>query len=156
MIGVSEIADKLDRISYADKRPLYAALIELKKAGEIKRIERGKYIWAGKESGKPELRKVMWRFFRSERVVSVEDLQEIAGAKRSYVKEWLQMLCRNGIAGKRGKKYIMIKDPVIMPDDNKKADRLKKIRQQKKEALAALRAADLAIRKARGMIEGIG
>jgi len=61
------------------------------------------------------------------------------------------MLCRNGIAKRLGKKYIIIKDPVAMPDDDKKADRLRELRKSK--TLAALNEAESAIKRAKGIFK---
>lgn len=138
-IKIPEIADKLDIISKTGKQPLYNALIDLREAGEIIRIKPGEYKWASKPV-KPQLREVMWRIFRAKKRVSIEDLRELSGASELYIKEWLGLLCRRGIARKtKAGIYLMIKDPVIMPDDDEKADKLRKIRLRKKEeALAAL------------------
>jgi len=150
-VKIAEMAVELDFVSDAQKRPLYRALIDLRKSCEIKRIARGEYKWADKPKEKPQLREIMWRFLRAKKTVSVEDLQEIAGAKKAYAQEWLQMLCRNGIAKRLGKKYIIIKDPVAMPDDDKKADRLRELRKSK--TLAALNEAESAIKRAKGIFK---
>lgn len=149
-VRIAETAKTMGLVSDADKRPLYGALIDMRKSGEITRIARGKYKWAEKQTDKSQIREIMWRFFRAKRTISVEDLQEIAGAKKTYASEWLRMLCRNDIARKAGRKYIMIKDPVAMPDDDEKAERLRKLRKSK--TLAALNEAEIAIKKAREMV----
>lgn len=138
-ITITEIADALDIISKIGKQPLYNALIDLRESGEIKRIKPGEYIWASKPV-KPQLREVMWRIFRARIKLSIEDLQELSGASRLYCEEWLRLICRRGIAKKtQSGMFIMVKDPVIMPDDDEKAAKLRKIRlKKKKEALAAL------------------
>ena len=140
----------------AEKQSLYNALVDLRKSGEIIRIKKGEYKWLGKKAD-PQLREIMWHILRARKNITIEDMQELSGAAELYVREWLRMLCARGIVKKTGSgKYSMIKDPVIMPGDDKKADRLRKMRKQKKiEALAALTAADLAIKKARLTIEGM-
>jgi len=155
-ITITEIANALDIISKTGKQPLYNALIDLRKAGEIVRVKQGEYKWTGKPV-KPQLREVMWRIFRARKRVSIEDLQELSGASELYIKEWLGLLCRRGIARKtKPGIYLMVKDTVIIPDDDKKAERLRKIRRQKKKnALAAMDVLGAAFIKVKKAIEGM-
>jgi len=138
---IVDVADRLDLISDSDKRPLYRAFCDFARSGEIERVKTGVYRYRGPGGGrkKPETRQVMWRLLRSRRVVTVADLQELSGAKEAYVLEWLQLMERNEIVKKIGpRKYQLICDPVVMPDDGEKAARLRRIRQEKKQALERL------------------
>lgn len=139
--------------TYSARNRVKKVILDMAKAGEILRLERGLYEYRGKQ-GKPQLREVMWRILRARRSVTVDDLVELSGAKEGYALEWLQMLARNGIVRhlKTGR-WQMISDPVDMPDDGKKADRLKNLRINKKAALAAIALATGALQDARVVIE---
>ena len=137
-ITTKELAEKLDLVFRKDKRPLLAVLRDFIAAGEIEKIRNGVFIYRGK-SGPAQLQEVMWRVLRARRKVSVDDLIEISKAERSYVKEWLQMLVRREIVREHANgNYLMIKDPVDMPRNDKKAERLRRIRAEKKKALDAI------------------
>ncbi|MDY6789707.1 MAG: hypothetical protein SWH54_00380 [Thermodesulfobacteriota bacterium] len=137
-IWIQEIAIELDMVSDAEKRKLYRTILDLKRSGEIEPLKKGAYIYKGKKQ-KPQLQEVMWRVLRDRRKVTVDDLIEMAGAEKSYVKEWLQMLVRRGIVRKnKNGIYLMIQDPVDMPKNEEKAEKLRRIRAEKKKALDAI------------------
>lgn len=155
-VKVSEVAIKLDLVGGQEKRLLYRALCDLQKAGEIERTRTGFYRWKGKAPAKPEFQEVMWRILRARKVVTIEDLQELAGAKESYIKEWLCMLVRRDVVRKvKGGRYQLINDTVEMPRNEKKAARLRRMRANKTDALKALDKAHLAITEARKAIVSI-
>jgi len=151
-----ELSAALDLISDAEKRAMYRVLADLRRQNEIRRVRPGVYVYLGKP-GDDELRQKLWRVFRRLRTVTVDDLVELTGASEGYAKEFAQMMVRREIARRiddpkrRDKsKYQMVNDPVKMPEDEEKARRLRKIRKQKRrEVLAALQAAELAIKKVR-------
>jgi len=148
-ISTQDIAVMLDMVSDADKRVLYRILIDFRHSDEIERVKKGVYIYKGKKC-KPQLQEVMWRVLRDRRKVTVDDLVEMAGAEESYVKEWLQMLVRREIVRKyKNGNYLMIKDPVDMPRNEEKAQKLRRIRAKKKKALDALDKAVTAALEAR-------
>lgn len=137
-ISTQDIAVMLDMVSDADKRVLYRILIDFRHSGEIERVKKGIYIYKGKKC-KPQLQEIMWRFLRARKKVTIDDLVEISGAEESYAKEWLQLLVRREIVRKyKNGNYLMIKDPVDMPRNEKKAERLRRIRAEKKKALDAI------------------
>jgi len=146
---------------------LYKTLGNLARSGEIERVRPGVYKWKGKDPGAlllarktrhmTQLREIMWRVLRAKRTVTVDDLRELSGANERYAKEWLNMLVRRGVVRKnKNKTYQIVSDPVQMPQDEKKAERLRRIRQNKKNALLALDEAYLAITRARMAITEIG
>jgi len=151
-----ELAAALDLVSDADKRPMYRVLADLWRQKEIRRVRPGVHIYIGKP-GDDELRQKLWRVFRRLRIVTVDDLVELTGASDGYSKEFLRMLVKRDVARRIDdpkrqdkSKYQMISDPVKMPVDEEKARCLRKLRRRKKrEALAALTAAELAIKKAK-------
>ena len=129
---------------------------DLKKTGEIVNMSRGVYAYAGRQKGKPEIRERMWRILRARRNVSVDDLMELAGASESYAKEWLRMIERRGVIRAKNGRYRMIEDPIDMPEDDAKAEALRRLRGTKKaQALEALDSASASIAYARGIVEGL-
>lgn len=155
-VANKELAAALDLVSDADKRSMYRVLADLRKQNEIRRVRPGVYVYLGRP-GNDELRQKLWRVFRRLRTVTVDDLVELTGASEGYAKEFLRMLVKRDVARRIDdpkrqdkSKYQMVSDPVKMPEDQEKARYLRKLRKQKKrEALAALQAAELAIKKAR-------
>ena len=152
-ITSSDLAIKLDMVFDKEKQALYRALRDFVKSGEITRIRRGVYIY-NTGNKPPQLQEIMWRYLRAKKTVTIDDLVEISGASRDYAAEWIFMLERRKIVEKirlsGARKYRLISDPVIMPKDDKKAEKLKKLRRQKKrEAFVALGEAQNAISRAR-------
>jgi hypothetical protein len=159
--GVQEVAVTLDMVSNEEKRPLYNCINTLRKAGEIQRVRPGVLLYKGRKKGAPEVQEVMWRILRARRTVTIEDLMELAGASHAYAKEWLGMLRRRTIIsrtdfpGNKPSKFTMIKDPVQMPLNDAKSDRIRQMRAEKKKAMAALDAAYTNILEARIAINSI-
>lgn len=52
------------------------------------------------KSRKPQIKTVMWRLFRARKVITYDDLQELAGASRKYAQEWMAGLIKKGFAKK--------------------------------------------------------
>lgn len=155
-IESSVLAIKLDMVVDKEKQVLYRALRDFVKSGEVTQIRRGVCVY---NSGNkpPQLQEIMWRYLRARKTVTIDDLVEISGASREYASEWVYMLARREIVEKirlgRARKYRLISDPVVMPKDSARADRLMELRKQKKkEALAALVAVDTAVREAQKKI----
>jgi len=156
-VANKELAAALDLVSDADKRSMYRVLADLRKQNEVRRVRPGVYVYVGKATGDDELRQKLWRVFRRLRIVTVDDLVELTGASECYAKEFLRMLVKRDVARRIDdpkrqdrSKYQMVNDPVKMPVDEEKARCLRKLRRRKKrEALAALTAAELAIKKAK-------
>lgn len=47
-----------------------------------------------------KLKTIMWRLLKSRKVVSYDDLQELAGVSRSYAQEWMATLVRRKVVKK--------------------------------------------------------
>lgn len=143
-VHVKDVAVKLDLVSHIDKKPMYKTLQDFLKSGEIERTGTDMFLYKGRKSQqKPELREILWRVLRARRSVSVEDLVELSGASKDYVQQWLKMLTRQDVVSvdKRPNQktfYALIQDTVTMPTDDKKAEKLRAIRDRKKEALNKL------------------
>ncbi len=134
-VAILDIADGLDMVYGHEKRPLYATMRDFCKAGEIKKVRPGVYIYIGKKKERPQLQQVMWKSLRVRRTVSVESLMEISGAARGYVQQWLQLMVKNGVLRKnKNRTFSLIHDPVDMPKNDDKAAYLRGLREAKKQA----------------------
>jgi len=153
------LARELDMVSNKEKQTLYRALRDFVASGEVTRIRRGVYIYNGKNRPQ-ELQAIMWRYLRANRTVTIDDLVAIAGASHNYAAEWVYMLERRKILAKirtaGARKYRLISDPVIMPENKSKARKLRRLRRQKRrEALVSLGEAQNAISRARKAVREI-
>ena len=145
-VNVKDVARKLDLVSNADKQPLYKTFRDFLKSGEIERTATDMFLYKGQKSQqKPELREILWRVLRARRSVTAEDLVELSGASTDYVKQWLLMLQRQNVINVRpaekksgAKTYVLAQDPITMPTDDTKAEKLRVIRDRKKEVLNKL------------------
>ena len=148
-LTVAQIGEPLDLVFAADKRPLYQVLRDFVKSGEASKVRPGVYRYLGKKQP-PNRRQAMWRALKIMQTVGVDDLMEMSGARRSYVKEFLQTLVRQDVLRKNANgKYTLTADMRDLPADEAKAARLRQMRARRKTALAALDSAAAAIDAAR-------
>lgn len=152
----TDMAEKLELQTYDEKHRAYDAILQLVRAGEIQRVSRGVYTYSGKPN-KPSKQKVMWNYFRM-RVkcgasVTADELQATANASADYVREWLKFLVRGGFVKDHGNgRFQLLKDPVEMPVNETKAERLRTLRGgRRKEVIAILDE----IRSAFSRLEGV-
>ena len=149
-VTVAEIARPLDCVFKADKLPIYQALRDMRKSGEVA----GVYRWVGRGDQKPQLQQVMWRVLRARRMVTVEDLQELSGAGAEYANVWLRMLVAREVVRKNTNgTYQLVRDVVAMPVNEKNIQKQRRLRRQQREVLAALAAVMMAAERARMVIE---
>ncbi len=128
----------------APHKRLLNTLCDLYRTKRIMRIRQGVYGPMVDEK-QPDKREVMWRVFRMRRVVTVADLQEMAGVSPIYAKEWLELLSRRGVAvritpatNQNNHPHswrIINSDSAECPVDSDKAARLRDLRRKKKEAI---------------------
>ena len=144
--------------TYADKKKVRNVVADLCKAGELARVGEGIYRLVQKTPGKPQLQEVMWRVLRARRTVTVEDMELMAGASAAYSVEWLRMLERRKIVRHlKNDNWQMVTDPgPVMPMNDEKAARLRRMRAKKKEALDAMDRAFMAIAEARMAMSEMG
>ena len=148
-MGAGDIAGAAGLQTYDDKERVRSVLRDFCRGGEAERVAKGRYRYIGKGVERQTLQQKMWRYFRMARTVSVDDLREVVGASAEYAGEWLRGMVRMGIARDCGNgKYQLLKDPVEMPRDNAKAEYLRRHRQARKDALAALGRVRLALDEA--------
>lgn len=152
----SEMAEKLEVRTNEEKKRVYYATCELVRTKEIQRVSRGVYSYAGKLNQQLSKQKVMWNYFRMRMKcgasVTAEELQMIARVSKSYAYEWLGFLVRSGFVKNHGNgKFQLLKDPVEMPVNEAKAERLRGLRKGKREEVMAILAE---IRSAFSRLEG--
>ena len=136
---VDDLADRMGTKTYKEKDPIRNTLRDFRRRGEVVRVAPGVYNYRGKQGGKPEIQEVMWRTLRSMRTVTIEDLQMMAGAEEDYAREWLGFLIRRGNVRKSDNgTYRLIKDPVEMPRNDEKAEKLRRLRAKLKAAKEAV------------------
>lgn len=60
---------------------------------------------------KTRLKTIMWRLLRARKVISYDELQELAGVSRSYAQEWMATLIKRQVVRKLSKgRYQLIND----------------------------------------------
>jgi len=148
------IFDTLGITLSATKSRVYYTLRDLRKSGEVERVDKGLYRWRGKQAP-PELRQKMWKLLRKRFSVTVEDLMELAGASEQYAKEWLTALHRRGVIQRiQPGHYRIIKDTVEMPDLDDNARKLRRFREKKKqEILKSINDIETTVMEAKSRIE---
>jgi hypothetical protein len=137
-------------------RALRKKLCKFAEAGALERVETGVYRYAGglKVGQGTAKNEVMWRVLRARRMVSVDDIIELAGVSEKYAREFFTLLISREVAVKVKPNVIrLVKDTVEMPRDKKRADKDRAIRRQK--ALAALANVQAALDEARTAIAGM-
>jgi hypothetical protein len=141
-----------------EQERLYDTIGDFCKRGELHRVKKGVYLYAGKQTVSQK-QQVMWRYLRSSKSfggVKLAELQEVAGASTEYAGEWLEALVARGVAKKiQGSptRWQLLHDPVEMPQNEAKAERLRAIRAKKRKAvLDGLSRAKNAISRAESFI----
>jgi len=139
-----------------DHKRMLGVLCDFRKAGELERVSLGVYALTNRK--KPEeKRQVMWRVLRMRRLVTIDDLVEMAGVHRDYAGEWLRTLEKQGVVriGTNGAARL-IKDSLEMPEVTDNAEKLRALREKKKKALsAALNSIEIGMDKARAALKDL-
>jgi len=139
-VSASDLSCLLYLQTRKDHKRMLNTLSELSRRGKIARIRQGVYgpVIA---TGNPDKREVMWRVLRMRRVVTIADLEELAGVSPAYAKEWLELLVRRDVAirvvpANQNHPHswrLINNDPAAMPIDEDKAARLRDLRKRKKK-----------------------
>lgn len=139
-LGPGEITT--DRIAEAigleegERKRLHTGLKDFVLRGEVERIGERTYRYINPTT--PKFKKqVMWRLFRARRNVTLDDLQELAGASQNYAAEWLRNLVKIGVARKITKPGVkavwqLIQDTVSDPETAENAKKLRMLRASKR------------------------
>ena len=144
-----DLGDRLGIQTRREMRKVDEAVKALVKSGDLESQGNGVYRWTGQPI-KPSKQEVMWRYLRARRAATAEELQEVAEAAPDYVREWLRLLVKQKLVRREGEIYRLVQDPGPEPPRNEgKAERLRRLREQKKAALAKIDAAWAALAEAR-------
>jgi len=155
-VTAAVVAAMMGLETHKAKQPLYATISDMKRRGELVPVGTGKKgVYRYVPVKKNYLRTVMWRLLRSRRKITVEDLQELAGASASYAREWIKMLEKREIVKEMdGGGYRLIEDTVEEPVNIERIEKLRNWREQRKQALTALDKASAAINQAKKTLRG--
>lgn len=150
---VVNISLKVNIMNKVDNKRMLNALCDMVNGGELTRVRLGVYALRARSEAKPEICQVMWSLLHLRKLVTVDDLVEMASASHSYAQEWLTTLVRREVVRAEGKAYLLLKDSVEMPELTDNADKLRALREKKKQAvLAALDVASQALDKAKAAL----
>ena len=155
-IKASQLANALNLTTRKSKNPLYRTIQDFVVRGEVKRLRHGVYKYVELPS-KNELKSIMWRLLRARKTVSIDDLEELSGASREYVTEWLRMLEKHEVVKRlKDGRCRLINDTVIEPKNSEKAFKYRGFRRKKKKiALTALDKASTAIENAKAALQAL-
>ena len=152
-VTVDQLSIGLGLKSRPDHKRMLNALSDHHKAGRVLRVRQGVYLPTPPNvlTKPPEKRQVMWSLLKWRKVVSVDDLVELAGVSEDYAAEWLRMLEKHGQVKRNSdtRPWRLLGNPGEMPIDDQKADRLQAMRKRKHNALVCLELAQKAILQAR-------
>lgn len=149
-----DIALKLDLVENKEKQPLYRILLDFIKRGECEKVGRGIIRYIKTDPHPAKKTSCMYRLIRANKsgTVTVGDLMATCGVTKATASEYLGMLTKHGITrrismpGNQPSKYQMVQDPgpgFVRNDAN--AEKLRRIRAAKKEALEKMDAAGKAL-----------
>jgi hypothetical protein len=119
-----------------EEKRMLNALRDFVKAGEVQRVSLGVYVYLGKQRKDLPLKDQMRNYLKIKKVVTIEELQEL-GAAETYAREWLQMLMRRGVVADRGNGRFELIAEMAVPENEEKAERLRKLRAVRKAEIAA-------------------
>jgi len=148
-INLDEIGERLGIQTRVDRERIRNALAELAKRGEVEKVGVNLYQRREREAGQPTKWEVMWRVVRARRQATVTDLMELAGVQRDYAREFLRALVKRGVLVQAGETYRLAAEQVEAPRHEAKAAYLRRYREAKKKALAALDGVFAAVAEAR-------
>jgi len=144
-----DIALRMDLLPGKPRKPIYRAMPDFIKRGEVVRIRTGVFSYRGKGySGRSaDKTRCMYRLIRANRrsAITVNDLIANCGVSKVTAQEYLCMLANRGVMRRiktpsnQPYKYRMIQDPgpnLLRNEAN--AEKLKRLREAKALAEAAL------------------
>ncbi len=145
-----EIAEYLDLTTGRERSKLSGALCDMVKSNRIRRVKTGVYAAPVKEKSTPKKQEVMWRVLRARKVVTANDLVELAGVTKGYAQEWLRTLVKwEAVRRLENGKHRLIADTVQPPLLTDNAIKLREIRRKAKEAHVALDMASQSLERVR-------
>ena len=149
--GYKALFKAMDIVDQSEKQPVYRVVNDMVRRGELERVGVDALCRREYEARPAPKTTCMWRFIRASRKESIlaTDLVSTCGVSEITAKEYLQTLVRRGIMrridrpGNKPSLYRMIPandpGPGLVRDDEK-AERLRRIRVAKQEALDLIEA----------------
>lgn len=130
----TDLGQRLCVQTYADAEKVRGVIHELRKTEEIVSVDRGVYVYRGREKRRTKL-DVIWHLARSCRQFDTGEIERLSGAGRRTVLEYLRCLRRLGYLRQAKPGYWqMINDPgPETPVNTNKCKRLRKLRERKNE-----------------------
>lgn len=154
--SVGDLSNMIGVQTYAERGKIHDVISDMHQRREVARTGRGQYKYVG-ISHPPQKQAVMWRYLRSSRSfggVTIDELREASGASEDYVQEWLNLLISREIVKRDKDRYQLLSDPLEMPQNDEKAERLREIRLKKREkVLKSLAYAKEAISEAEELLK---
>jgi hypothetical protein len=139
-VPLGVICEQTDMVFPEDKKKVNNRIGDLlRKSGEIERVSRGIYRYVRPDTADvATVAGKIWGLLRIRhkkgQAVTTADLTTICGASNQYAREKMQLFTRLGVCKKTGlDSWRMIADPVKMPEDTGKIERLRRIRHEKKK-----------------------
>jgi len=131
-----DLIDLISIKSYHDAKRVRRAIHEMKKMGEVVRIEPGLYVYEGRKVERKKL-DVIWHLVRSYRQFDTDEMERLSGAARCTVLEYLHCLRGLGyIRQVRRGHWQLVNDPgPETPVNTAKCKKLRSLRRVKREGL---------------------
>ncbi|MBW1778797.1 MAG: hypothetical protein JRJ54_14610 [Deltaproteobacteria bacterium] len=129
ILSTFSVLDLYDLCHPDPEKAVRDTLIDFKKAGEVRRIEKGVYTYVGRAE-KRHFTDVIWHLVRSYRAFTTDDIERLSGARRYTVLEYLRFLGSAGILEKTGRgNWRLVKDPgPATPENMRKREKLSRVR----------------------------
>lgn len=130
-----DLADAVEVRTYAERQAVTGRVRDFVKQGEFVRIERGLYKYVVR-TAQPTKRQRLWDVVRRLSVSSfnLDDLEQLTGIGRGYIKEFCVFLVREGYARRvRPGRFLRAKVmEIAVPPDTKKNEKLRALRKGRK------------------------
>ena len=129
---VGDLVGVIDIRTYAEVRSVREVIREFRKTGEVVRVEKGLFVY-GKRDQRRGYLDVIWHLARSHRSFSTDEIEQLSGAARATVLEYLRCLTAAGYLRQRVRgQWELINDPgPVRPVNWEKCKRLRGIRRAK-------------------------
>ena len=103
----AEIADAAGVQTYAQKKAVNSALRDFLRRGEIERLEPGRYRYLGRRET-TSIRQRLWDVARRMTRFTFDDLEQITGADREYIREFCRKMVKAGHFRRTGRGCFQI------------------------------------------------
>ncbi len=139
----TDVIDAMEGLTGVERKRLSGLLNDFVKAGELFRVDKGVYRYAGKKKRATYGQRI-WNAARRLRRFTASDLEAIVPeASPATIGEYIRWMIKSEFVADRGDQYVVIQDmPVKSPKDREKIDRMRHWRRRIAEARERLRQTD--------------